>query len=86
MNNKQNQKWWGLAFVWAGALVSIPSLLLGGTLVSGMTLANTLLTALVGYGLVVVIMIFQGMQSSDLARPTVKVGPNTSLARRGHNE
>ncbi|MCI1926570.1 MAG: cytosine permease [[Lactobacillus] timonensis] len=73
MNNKQNQKWWGLAFVWAGALVSIPSLLLGGTLVSGMTLANTLLTALVGYGLVVVIMIFQGMQSSDLARPTVKV-------------
>ncbi|WP_102280332.1 cytosine permease [[Lactobacillus] timonensis] len=73
MNNKQNQKWWGLAFVWAGALVSIPSLLLGGTLVSGMTLMQTLLTALVGYGLVVVIMIFQGMQSSDLARPTVKV-------------
>lgn len=73
MNNKQNQKWWGLAFVWAGALVSIPSLLLGGTLVSGMSLLETLLTALVGYALVVVIMIFQGMQSTDLAQPTVKV-------------
>ena len=73
MNNKQNQKWWGLAFVWAGALVSIPSLLLGGTLVSVMSLLETLLTALVGYALVVVIMIFQGMQSTDLAQPTVKV-------------
>lgn len=73
MKKKQNQPWWGLAFVWAGALVSIPSIILGGTLVSSMTFTKTLLTALVGYLLVVIIMIFQGMQSSDLAQPTVKV-------------
>lgn len=72
MEKKQNQPWWGLAFVWAGALVSIPSIILGGTLVAGMTFSKTLLTALVGYSLVVVIMIFQGMQSSDLGQPTVK--------------
>ena len=72
MKKKQNQPWWGLAFVWAGALVSIPSIILGGTLVSSMTFTKTLLTALVGYLLVVIIMIFQGMQSSDLAQPTVK--------------
>ena len=71
--SQQNQSWVSLAFVWAGALVSIPSLLLGGTLVSGMSLGKTLLTAFVGYALVVFIMIFQGMQSSDLGRPTVKV-------------
>lgn len=73
MESKQTQKWWGLAFVWAGALVSIPSLLLGGTLSAGMSLGETLLTALVGYTIIVVIMIFQGMQSSDQAQPTVKV-------------
>lgn len=73
MENKQTQKWWGLAFVWAGALVSIPSLLLGGTLVSGMNLAETLLTAFIGYAIIVFIMIFQGMQSTDLGKPTVKV-------------
>lgn len=70
---KQNQNWISLAFVWAGALVSFPSLLLGGTLVAGMSLGMTLLTALIGYALVVVIMIFQGMQSTDLGQPTVKV-------------
>lgn len=71
--SKQNQSWVSLAFVWAGALVSIPSLLLGGTLAAGMSLMQTLLTAFVGYALVVVIMIFQGMQSADLGQPTVKV-------------
>jgi cytosine permease len=70
---KQNQSWISLAFVWAGALVSIPSLLLGGTLAAGMSLTKTLVTAFIGYALVVVIMIFQGMQSADLGKPTVKV-------------
>ncbi|KRK48378.1 cytosine permease [Secundilactobacillus kimchicus] len=72
-NNERNQKWWGLGFIWAGALVSIPSLLLGGSLVTGMGLSQTLWTALLGYALIVLIMIFQGMQSSDQGKPTVKV-------------
>lgn len=72
-NNQRSQNWISLAFVWAGALVSIPSLLLGGTLVAGMSLTKTLLTAFIGYALVVLIMIFQGMQSTDLGKPTVKV-------------
>lgn len=72
-NNSRNQKWWSLGIVWAGALVSIPSLLLGGSLVNGMSLTRTLLTAFIGYAIVVVIMIFQGMQSSDQGLPTVKI-------------
>ncbi len=80
-NNQRNQNWISLAFVWAGALVSIPSLLLGGTLVAGMSLTKTLLTAFIGYALVVLIMIFQGMQSTDLGKPTVKVAEQV-LAKR----
>lgn len=72
-HSKQNQNWISLAFVWAGALVSIPSLLLGGTLAAGMSLTKTLVTGLVGYSLVVFIMILQGIQSTDLGQPTVKV-------------
>ncbi|MDT6965061.1 cytosine permease [Lactiplantibacillus pentosus] len=80
---RQNQNWISLAFVWAGALVSIPSLLLGGTLVAGMSLGMTLLTALIGYALVVVIMVFQGIQSTDLGQPTVKVAEQV-FGTKGH--
>lgn len=71
--NKRNQSWWNLAIVLCGALISVPSLILGGTLVSGMTLPQALLTAFVGYSIIVVIMISQGMQSVDQGRPAVKV-------------
>lgn len=71
--NQQNQSWVSLAMVLCGALVSVTSLILGGTLVAGMSLEKALLTAFIGYALIVVIMISQGMQSADQGLPTVKV-------------
>lgn len=71
--NRRNQSWWNLAIVLCGALISVPSLILGGTLVSGMSLPMALFTAFVGYAIIVVIMISQGMQSVDQAKPAVKV-------------
>lgn len=70
---KNNQSWQSLAFVWAGAMICVPSLMIGGTLVSGMSFLQSLLVGLVGYGIIVVIMILQGMQGTDLHRPTVSM-------------
>lgn len=69
----QSQSWYSLGIIWAGAMICIPSLLVGNTLISGMGLTKALAVSFVGYAIVVIIMIFQGMQSSDLGKPTVHV-------------
>ena len=47
------------AFVWAGAMISVPGLIIGGTLVAGMPLWEALLTGFIGYGIIVILMILQ---------------------------
>ncbi|MHC5252095.1 cytosine permease [Listeria kieliensis] len=71
-NQEQAQSWAGLAFVWTGAMICIPSLMIGGTLIAGMSFWEAILTALIGNGIIVVLMIFQGIQGSDLKMPAVK--------------
>lgn len=69
----EQQSWFTLAIVWAGAMISIPGILVGNTLISGMSLAQTLLIAFIGYAIIVAIMILQGIQSTDLGKTTVQV-------------
>lgn len=71
--NGENQSWYSLGIIWAGAMICIPSLLVGNTLISGMSLSKSLFVAFVGYSIVVLLMILQGIQSSDLGKPTVQV-------------
>lgn len=71
--NKRDQTWFGLAMILCGALVSIPSLILGGSLVTGMSLPAAILTGLAGYGFIVLMMVSQGMQSVDQGKPAVVV-------------
>ncbi|MBL4953488.1 cytosine permease [Neobacillus sp. YIM B02564] len=72
-NNRRYQSWFSLGIIWAGALVCIPSLLVGNALISGMSLPKALLVTFVGYSIIVIIMILQGIQSTDLGRSTVQV-------------
>lgn len=71
--NGENQSWYSLGIIWAGAMICIPSLLVGNTLISGMSLSKSLFVAFVGYSIVVLLMILQGIQSSDLGKSTVQV-------------
>ncbi|MEK5231731.1 cytosine permease [Lysinibacillus sp. FSL K6-0232] len=74
MKNDNNvQSWYSLGIIWAGAMICIPSLLVGNALITNMSLPKALAVALVGYAIVVFIMVLQGMQSSDLAKPTVHI-------------
>lgn len=69
----EQQSWFTLAIVWAGAMISIPGILVGNTLISGMSLPKTLLIAFIGYAIIVALMILQGIQSTDLGKTTVQV-------------
>ncbi|EOT77731.1 cytosine/purines uracil thiamine allantoin permease [Enterococcus raffinosus ATCC 49464] len=72
-DKNKTQSWYSLAFIWGGSMVCVPSLLIGSTLVSGMSLGKSLLVGLIGYAITVVIMILQGTQSVDLHKPTVQI-------------
>lgn len=72
-NNNKSQSWYSLGIIWAGAMICIPSLLVGNALITNMSLSKALAVAFIGYAIVVFIMVLQGMQSSDLGKPTVHV-------------
>lgn len=72
-NDNKSQSWYSLGIIWAGAMICIPSLLVGNALITNMSLSKALAVAFVGYAIVVFIMVLQGMQSSDLGKPTVHV-------------
>ena len=63
-DKNKTQSWYSLAFIWGGSMVCVPSLLIGSTLVSGMSLGKALLVGLIGYAITVVIMILQGTQTN----------------------
>ncbi len=72
-DENKGQSWYSLGIIWAGAMICIPSLLVGNALITNMSLSKALAVAFVGYAIVVIIMILQGMQSSDLGKPTVHI-------------
>lgn len=67
----ERKGWLGIASIWAGSLICVPMLMIGGTLTSGLSLGQAMLAALIGFLIVLAYMAFQGMQGADLGRPTV---------------
>lgn len=73
----QRKSWFSIALIWGGAMICVPSLMVGGSLVSGLTFWQAILAGIVGYSIVVAFMTFQGMQGADLGRPTVVSASST---------
>lgn len=69
----ERQSWLSVMFVWMGCMICVPSILIGQSLVTGMNFMMALVAGLIGYVIVLVVAILQGMQSADLGRPTVVV-------------
>ena len=78
----QRRPWLSIALIWAGAVISVPSLMVGGAIVSGMSLGMGIVAGITGYIIVVLFMTFQGMQGSDLGRPTV-VNASSAFGEQG---
>jgi cytosine permease len=70
---EQRQSWTSVAFIWIGTMICIPMLMVGSILASGMTLGGIVLATFIGFAICAAIMVFGGMQSTDLGLPSTMV-------------
>lgn len=80
---EQRQSWKSIAMVWAGGMICVPCLMIGGVLSSGgLSILEIILSILIGYGLICAYMIFIGMQACDTGLP-VSVMAEGALGKQG---
>ena len=79
---EQRQGWFAITMVWAGAMICVSCLMVGGLLGSSLTLGQCAVSVLIGYALVALYMCFIGMQGCDLGLPT-SVMAGSSLGEKG---
>ncbi len=80
---EQRQSWKSIAMVWAGGMICVPCLMVGGVLTSGgLSIWEIILSILIGYGLICAYMIFIGMQACDTGLP-VSVLAEGALGKKG---
>lgn len=82
IQESERQSWVSLASVWTGTLVCVPCLMIGGFLVQGFSIANTLLCVLIGYGIICAYMCLIGIQGCDTGLPTSVMTTN-ALGEKG---
>ena len=83
VDESKRQGWLSIAAVWAGGMICVPCLMIGGVLASGgLSLAEMILSILIGYGLICLYMIFIGMQACDTGLP-VSVMASGALGEKG---
>lgn len=73
----ERKSWWQVAFIEMGIYICVPCLMLGGMMITGMTLSNAIIAALSGYVLAAVIMSFSGMMGADYGRPTAVIAKSS---------
>jgi len=64
-DEQHNARWFGLASIWLGGLVSIPSLLIGSTLISGLNFTSTLIAGLLGLAFVTIFMCLESVAATE---------------------
>lgn len=79
----QRQSWQSIAMVWAGGMICVPCLMVGGVLSGGgLSMLQIMASILIGYGLICAYMIFIGMAACDTGLP-VAVLAEGALGRQG---
>ena len=71
--NQRNAKWFSLASIWFGGIVSVPSLLIGSSLITIFPFKSTLVAGLVGFSIVVVLMALISMVAVDRQFNSVQI-------------
>lgn len=67
---EERKSWISVAFMQAGIMICVPSLLLGGILAECMSLSTAIISGVVGYIIVIVLFSLMGIIGSDLGVPT----------------
>lgn len=68
---EDKKSWVSIALIWAGSVVCVPALMVGGLITSGLGFSKAVLAMIIGYFIVVAYMIFMAMQAEDLGVPSV---------------
>jgi len=74
--------WVGLATIWFGGMISVPSLLIGSTLVAGLPFWDALLAGLLGFTVVVVFMSLESVAAVEQRLDTVELA-SAAFGRNG---
>ena len=83
IKSEQRQSWQSIAAIWAGGMICVPCLMIGGVLSGGgLSMAEILVSILIGYGLICAYMIFIGMEACDTGLP-VSVLASGALGEKG---
>ena len=67
---EERKSWMSVALIQAGGVICVPSLMLGGLLVDGLTITNAIIAGVVGFIIGITFMTITGFQGSDLGVPT----------------
>ncbi len=86
MNDKTGASvnWLGLATIWFGGMISVPSLLIGSTLIAGLPFWDALLAGFIGFSVVVVFMSLESVAAVEQRLDTVQLA-SSSFGRSGAN-
>ena len=83
IDESQRQSWLSIAAVWAGGMICVPCLMIGGVLAGGgLSMGEIVASILIGYGLICAYMICIGMQACDTGLP-VSVMASGALGEKG---
>lgn len=68
---EDKKSWISIALIWAGSVVCVPALMVGGFITSGLGFTKSVIAMVIGYLIVVAYMLFMAMQAGDLGVPSV---------------
>lgn len=78
----KRKPWHSIAFIWAGSVICIPALMVGGFVSAGLNFKQSVICMVIGYLLVVFYMCLMGMLSTDLGLPAT-VAISRAYGKRG---
>ncbi len=82
VSTEKRESWWSITMVWAGAMICVSCLMVGGVLGSSLTLGQCALSIIIGYSIITAYMSLIGMQGCDLGLPTT-IMAGSSLGEKG---
>jgi cytosine permease len=76
-NNRNTTKWYSLAGIWFGGIVSVPALLVGSTLIASLSFNYSIWAGLIGFSFVVLFMSLLSIAAVEKRKATVSLAASS---------
>lgn len=78
----EKKSWYSIAFIWAGNVICVPALMIGGSVSAGLDFKHAVISMFIGFGIVCCYMVLLGAQSAQLGVPST-VAMSQAFGDRG---